>query len=111
LSCKSASLVTSFHVAAILAALGTTPVASLAQQATGTIIGVVQDASGSVIPNVSVSLSHPATGATRIVKTNDRGEFSFPFMRVGEYVVTAEAAASKSVWSMESSCRWTRLRT
>jgi outer membrane receptor protein involved in Fe transport len=95
LSHKSASLVTSFHVATILAALAAHPIASLAQQATGTIIGVVQDASGSMIPNAAVSLSHPATGTTRMVRTNDRGEFTSPFMRVGEYVVTAEASGFK----------------
>jgi len=92
---KSASLVTSFQVATILAALAANPIASLAQQATGTIIGVVQDASGSQIPNAAVSLSHSATGTTRMVRTNDRGEFTSPFMRVGEYVVTAEAPGFK----------------
>src|SRR4051812_18600741 len=73
---RSASLVTSFHVAMILAALAANPITSLAQQATGTIIGVVQDASGSQIPNAAVSLSHSATGTTRMVRTNDRGEFT-----------------------------------
>ena len=30
-----------------------------------------------------------------MVKTNDRGEFNSPFMRVGEYIITAEAPGFK----------------
>ena len=66
-----------------------------AQQATGTIIGTVQDSSGSVIPNATVSLAHAGTDDSRVVKTNERGEFTSAFMRIGEYVVTAEAAGFK----------------
>ena len=50
---KSACLVTSFHVATILAAMATTPVASLAQQATGTIIG------GNVLGTASFEVARP----------------------------------------------------
>ena len=92
MSHKSTSLVASFHVAKTLATLAANPLASLAQQATGTIIGVVQDLSGSTIPNAAVSLSHPATGTTRMVRTDDRDEFTSLFMRVGDYVVTTDAS-------------------
>ncbi len=66
-----------------------------AQQAAGTIIGVVEDASGSVIPNAAVTLRHTATGDVRQLSTNERGEFNSPFMRIGDYTVTAEVAGFK----------------
>lgn len=66
-----------------------------AQQSTGTIIGVIEDGTGSVIPNASVTLAHAATGDSRQVRSNERGEFSSPYMRIGEYTVTTEAAGFK----------------
>ena len=79
----------------ITALLILAPFQSFAQQATGTIIGVVQDSTGSIVPNASVSLSHPATGNVRVVRTNERGEFTSAFMRIGEYTITAEAPGFK----------------
>lgn len=66
-----------------------------AQQSTGTIIGIVEDSSGAVVPNASVSLAHTATGDVRQVKSNERGEFNAPYMRIGEYTITAEASGFK----------------
>jgi hypothetical protein len=79
----------------ILALLALIPFIPHAQQATCTIIGVVQDAAGSVIPKAFVTLSHPATGETRMVRTNERGEYTSAFMRIGEYIIAAEASGSK----------------
>ena len=74
----------------VLAALALGTV-SRAQVATGTISGVVEDASGAVVPGAQVAATHTATGETRRAVTNERGEFSIPFARIGEYSVSGEA--------------------
>lgn len=73
--------------AALLAA-----VSSYAQVATGTIAGVVEDSSGAVVPQANVSAIHLATGDTRAAVANERGEFTIPYVRIGEYSVSAEAS-------------------
>src|SRR6478672_7858993 len=61
-----------------------------AQSATGQITGSVTDPSGSVIPNVKISLTNQRTGATRETMANDSGAYAFPLLPVGVYSVSAE---------------------
>ena len=61
-----------------------------AQTATGRITGVVLDQSEGVLPGATVSLESQLTGAARQVETNASGVFTFPFLPVGVYSVTAE---------------------
>jgi hypothetical protein len=70
--------------------------AGRAQISTGTIVGVVEDASGSVIANAQITLRQTATGETRQSLTNGTGEFNLPFLQVGPYTVTASAKGFKS---------------
>src|SRR5207253_795326 len=65
------------------------------QVATGTIVGVVQDASGAFVPNSAVTVIHIATAESRQTRSNERGEFSLPYVRIGEYSVSAEAGGFK----------------
>ena len=65
------------------------PAAALAQT-TSTLLGAVRDASGGVMPGVSVTVKHIATNATRTVVTAEDGNFVIPFLPVGEYEVTGE---------------------
>jgi outer membrane receptor protein involved in Fe transport len=67
-----------------------------AQVETGTIVGVVQDANGAVIPNATVTLKQIATGQERQTHTDDRGAFNAQFMALGTYSVTAEATGFKT---------------
>jgi outer membrane receptor protein involved in Fe transport len=62
-----------------------------AQVASGTIVGVVADATGAVIANAGVTLVHQGTKDTRQTRSNERGEFNVPFVRIGEYAITAES--------------------
>lgn len=62
-----------------------------AQIETGTIIGVVQDASGRAIPNAAVTLTHTATGQVRQTHTNSQGAFNAQFMPLGTYSISALA--------------------
>ena len=66
-----------------------------AQVATGTIVGVVQDATGAVVPNAQVTILHVATAEPRHARGNERGEFSLPYLRIDEYSVSAEAGGFK----------------
>jgi hypothetical protein len=61
-----------------------------AAQNTGTLSAVVVDASGQVLPGVTVSLVNEATGATRTMTTDDRGAFTFRAVEPGSYTLVAE---------------------
>ena len=47
-------------------------------QDTATLLGTVTDPSGSVLPNVTVTITNPATGVTKTAPTNDVGQYVFP---------------------------------
>ena len=60
-----------------------------AQVTTGTILGTVKDASGGVLPGVTVTATNVDTNISRSVVTNERGEYSVPLLPVGTYRVEA----------------------
>jgi hypothetical protein len=62
----------------------------IAQTGNSTLVGTVTDTSGAVIPGVSVTLVHPDTNVSRSVMTNDAGNYEFPFLAPGRYIVRAE---------------------
>src|SRR5262245_54113096 len=68
-----------------------------AQAVTGTILGTVTDATGAVLPAVTVTLTHTATGRARTVTTDVAGEFTAPSLPTGQYTVRAELTAFKTV--------------
>ena len=74
------------HVGLLL--LLTSPVAFA--QSTATLLGTVQDASGAVLPGVTVTARHIATGVERTVVTGADGAYRAPALPVGVYEVRAE---------------------
>ena len=60
------------------------------QGSTGTLSGIARDATGAVVPEVSIEARHIESGLTRRVETNGGGDFKMPFMPVGSYEVTTE---------------------
>ena len=68
----------------------------IAQISTGTIVGVVEDSSGAVVPNAAVAIQNTGTKESRDIRTNTAGEFNAPFLRVGQYAVTVTAAGFKT---------------
>ncbi len=52
------------------------------------IRGTVHDASGAVVPNVSVTATNTATGQIVQGKTNDSGIYDFPYVPPGQYLIT-----------------------
>lgn len=60
-------------------------------QTLGEITGVVQDASGALIPNASVTATNNATNVARTTLTNSSGLYSFPGLVPGTYDVKVTA--------------------
>jgi hypothetical protein len=63
------------------------PVAGYAQEAT--LNGTVTDATGGVLPGVTIRAVHEASGNTFEIVTDDRGAYRIP-VRIGVYRITAE---------------------
>src|SRR5262245_60131281 len=62
-----------------------------AQVSSGTITGSVRDSNGAVITGAKVKITQTATSVARETVTDERGEFSAPNLRPGEYSVTVTA--------------------
>ncbi|RSL17779.1 carboxypeptidase family protein [Edaphobacter aggregans] len=62
--------------------------AASAQQTLGGIVGVVTDASGSILPDVSVKVVEEETHLTRTAQSNSAGSYAFPNLPIGTYTVT-----------------------
>src|SRR6185295_6686673 len=60
---------------------------SYAQAPTGTIAGVVTDASGAIVTNAPVTVTNKETGAMRSVLSGVDGSFSAPSLAAGTYTV------------------------
>jgi Carboxypeptidase regulatory-like domain/TonB dependent receptor len=72
-----------------------TPLIALAQTDTGAIVGTVSDASGGVLPGVTVTATQDQTGVASSTTTNASGQFVFPSLRVGNYTLAAELQGFK----------------
>ncbi len=75
-------------VAAIAVLIVLQPCLAFAQTATGTIVGVVKDSSGALIPGVSIAVKHTDTGQTRTAISSDSGSYNVPLLPVGAYELT-----------------------
>jgi hypothetical protein len=85
-----------FHFSAMLLVFVCFGLLAHAQLPTATIIGVVKDASGAVIPGVAVTLTSSATGLTRSAVTSETGSYRFSALPVGTYDIRAELAGFQS---------------
>jgi hypothetical protein len=84
---RSASYV--LRVVLVLSAL-LIPALAVGQVPTGTISGVVEDGSGAVIPNASVTIRNKATGLERKITTAADGLFSATALQAGDYEVVTQ---------------------
>lgn len=74
-----------------LVALAAAPAAAQGA-ASGTVVGVITDAQGGVLPGVTVTLRNADTGATRETVTEGNGTYRLPGLLPGRYDLTAELA-------------------
>ena len=66
------------------------PAPALAQVDAGSIVGTVTDAQGGVLPGATVVATQEGTGFAITDVTNAKGQFTFPNLKIGKYIVTAE---------------------
>src|SRR4051812_12109442 len=78
----------------LLAFLLLLPSRAFAQEAT--LSGTVTDTTGGVLPGVTVTALHEATGNTFVAVTDDRGAFRLP-VRTGVHRVTVELSGFTTV--------------
>ena len=67
-----------------------------AQVTTAAIYGRVVDADGGVVQKAAVTLLNTETGVSTSAATDERGEFTFPFVPVGRYDLRAEASGFRA---------------
>ncbi len=68
---------------------------ALAQVTTATFYGTVTDPGGAVIPGATATLTNVDTNQSQTKTSNDAGEFTFDYIRVGKYTVVIEARGFK----------------
>jgi hypothetical protein len=83
------SLISASALCLLAIAFGTSP--SWAQQAGGSITGVVQDAVGATIPDATVTARDVDRGTSWTTKTSSAGVYSFPQVTIGNIAVKVEA--------------------
>ena len=70
-------------------------VAASAQVITATVLGIVKDQSGGVLPGVTVTIQNTGTGATRTSVTDAEGRYRVSDLAVGSYQVKASFTGFK----------------
>src|SRR5262249_50193068 len=74
--------------AAIVALIALGTCLTFAQTSTATILGSVKDASGALVPGVSITIKHTESGLTRAVASGEHGGYTAPLPPVGAYEIT-----------------------
>jgi len=64
------------------------PHALFAQFTTASLSGTVVDPSGGAVPGATVTVQNSGTAFSRATKTGSSGDYLFPSLPVGEYVLT-----------------------
>jgi hypothetical protein len=78
------------------AALWLVSIASQAQTITSaTVTGNVTDPTGAVIAGATVTIKNAASGAVQNQVTDSSGQYRFPFLKPGDYAITARSAGMK----------------
>ena len=69
--------------------------AARAQIVSGSIVGVVTDSTGSVVPDAAITATNAATGLARNTRTDAQGSYSLPQLPPGIYSVAVVAEGFK----------------
>src|SRR5436190_24184061 len=64
---------------------------------TGAINGKVSDATGGVMPGVTITIGSPSMQGVRTAVTDEEGTYRFPAIPPGEYKITYELAGFSTV--------------
>src|SRR6188508_1566049 len=77
------------HTLAALLAVSLFALPAAAQEQRGSIVGVVTDASGAVLPGVAIEVRSKSVVGVNTTVTDATGGYRFPALPVGTYQVTA----------------------
>jgi hypothetical protein len=80
-----------FRCARILTIATLLPVSAFSQAITATVIGVVSDPSGDVVPNARIVIRNQQTNQVRETVTSNLGNYEFLYLPVGVYTLAADA--------------------
>lgn len=84
------------RVLAVWMAISSVGGLSFAQENRGTIVGIVTDSSGAIIPGAAIRITNVATNVTVTTVSNEEGNFEVRFLNAGIYRLNAESAGFKS---------------
>ena len=76
-----------------------------AQDFRGGIRGTIADATGGVLPGVSVTITNSETAVAQTVVTDDKGLFEVLYLNAGSYSVSAELSGFKTVVKQNNQVR------
>src|SRR4051794_20351527 len=71
------------------------PSAIFAQADKGTILGTIQDSTGAGVPDAEVKAIETNTNIVHVSKANDAGNFTFPLLDPGAYIVQTDRTGFK----------------
>ena len=99
MNCSRSSLCTFRGVLrqrALLTAIVLIACGSAWAQTTGTLLGVVSDPNGAVIPSATVRVTNTDTGFTANVVSNSEGSYLIPLLPIGHYSIVVEAGGFRT---------------
>jgi len=70
---------------------------ALGQSTFGTLVGIVTDPTGAVVPNATVTATHLATNTSKTMSTDSSGSFELLNLQPGAYNVSVKAAGFKEI--------------
>lgn len=85
-------VITRFGTSTLTALMWMTLVVSTlsAQVNTATVSGKITDQSGAVVPDATVTIRQPDSGFSQSVQSDSGGQFTFSFLQIGSYELTAD---------------------
>src|SRR6187402_3622313 len=84
------------HLTLPLMILFLATISAWGQLTTSDILGIVTDGTGAAITNATITIRNLGTNDTRVVKTNENGDYSFNILQPGHYSIRVEAPGFKS---------------
>src|SRR5262244_2018085 len=82
-------------VTAIVALIALGSCLAFGQGATATIVGVVRDTTGALVPGVTITVKHVETALTRAAVSSESGGYNVPQLPVGAYELTTNMPGFK----------------